>query len=341
MKEAFPNQDVSELVVQNIMFVKHPTMNRFDPVIARYYPSDIGSVRKFKDISYDRLPYDWSGTVDIWTYDERHFIGFNFEDGSLVNYFRYNKEADPESGRILGDCWTVVREVNNNYSDQYGVVVMPPTYLTETHCTGSGGYTPKGGNGTGEDGEYHEYERPTCCQDLPTAPPRDVPPYEPPAIPAPATIINRLTDPCAKDIFLELSKGNAYLTETGEIVTPGNFLGVFDIFPGMLDLFEKSGKFDYRIQNGTISSGANGITQRINGVNTITLNNEYLNNATSLSIARTIIHETVHAYLLEHTNNMDLRLNYNTFDLIEKYNLKYPKSSKEFLPLNVTFLKKN
>jgi hypothetical protein len=93
----------------------------------------------------------------------------------------------------------------------------------------------------------------------------------------------------------------------------------------MQDLFEQSGKFDYRIQNG-ITGGANAITNRINGINVITLSNDYLQSATSLSIARTIIHETVHAYLLEHTYDMNLRSNYSTFDLIEKYNERYPKS---------------
>jgi len=138
-------------------------------------------------------------------------------------------------------------------------------------------------------------------------------------LPSPKTIIMQLTNPCAADIFKELSKGSAYLTDmTG--------LGSLDIFPGMLDLFEQSGQFDYRIRNGNLS-GKNATTDRVKGVNIITLDNDYLKNATSLSIARSIIHETVHAYLLENTYDRHLRSNYNTFELIEQYITKYPNSS--------------
>jgi hypothetical protein len=116
----------------------------------------------------------------------------------------------------------------------------------------------------------------------------------------------------------ELSKGSRNLTDLSG-------LGGLDIFPGMLDLFEQSGKFDYRIQNG-YTGGANAITNRINGINVITLSNDYLQSATSLSITRTIIHETVHAYLLQHTYNMDLRFNYSTFDLLITYLEKYDRN---------------
>jgi hypothetical protein len=220
--------------------------------------------------------------------------------------------------RISGDCREITREISNNYTGSDGiVVVVPPTVVVvEIICSGSGGYTPQGGGG-----EYHDYDydRPACCPDPITAPPRDVPPYHPPTIPSPSTIINQLTNPCASGVFKQLSRGSQNLTDlTG--------LGSLDVFPGMLDLFEHSGKFDYRIQNGVTPIGENAITQTINGINVITLNNDYLAKATSLSIARTIIHETVHAFLLEHTYNRDLWFNNNTFDLIKKYNEEYPQS---------------
>jgi hypothetical protein len=36
--DSFPNKVLNEVIIQNIMFVKHPTLERFDPIIARYYP---------------------------------------------------------------------------------------------------------------------------------------------------------------------------------------------------------------------------------------------------------------------------------------------------------------
>lgn len=40
MLDSFPNRNPAEVVIQNILFIKHPTEERFDPVIARYYPDN-------------------------------------------------------------------------------------------------------------------------------------------------------------------------------------------------------------------------------------------------------------------------------------------------------------
>ncbi|MCE2776925.1 MAG: hypothetical protein LW824_19565 [Algoriphagus sp.] len=317
MLDSFPNRNPAEVVIQNILFIKHPTEERFDPVIARYYPDNKHASKKFQEISYDGIPHDWSGKVDIWTYDERHFIGFTFEQGELVSNSRYLPAGSSEKSRIAGDCRTLIREISANYVGKDGVVVVrPPIVIVEVICSGAGGYTPQGGNG----GVYHDYDRPTCCEDPITAPPRDLPDYDPPKIPAPDTIINKLTDPCASDIFRELSKRNEYLTDG-----VSNFGGL-DIFPGMLDLFKKSGKFDYQIQNKDLTFSLGGNTSPIvDGVITITLSNTYLKSATSLSIARTIIHETVHAYLRKQTNPHtanDINMN----QLLIEFGKKYPNS---------------
>lgn len=317
MLDSFPNRNPAKVVIQNILFIKHPTEERFDPLIARYYPDNKYVSKEFKEISYDGIPHDWSGKVDIWTYDERHFIGFTFEQGELVSNSRYLLAGSSEKSRIAGDCRTLIREISANYVGKDGVVVVrPPIVIVEVICSGAGGYTPQEGNG----GDYHDYDRPTCCTDPITAPPRDLPDYDPPKIPAPDTIINKLTDPCASDIFRELSKRNEYLTDG-----LSNFGGL-DIFPGMLDLFKKSGKFDYQIQNKDLTFSLGGNTSPIvDGVITITLSNTYLKTATSLSIARTIIHETVHAYLRKQTNPhtaIDININ----QLLIEFGKKYPNS---------------
>ncbi|SDD21946.1 hypothetical protein SAMN04488104_101966 [Algoriphagus faecimaris] len=312
MLDSFPDRNPSELVIQNIMFVKHPTEERFDPVIARYYPDGEGSIEDFEGISYDGIPYDWSGIVDIWTYDERHFIGFTFEEGEVVHHFKYHPiNSTNHQAKIAGDCHEIERSIFIPDNQGGGTVVD----VTKTYCSGDTGYTPDGGSGEG--GEYHDYERPTCCDDPVPVPPRDEPSYDPPSIPAPSTIINQLTNPCAADIFKELSKGSAYLTDMSG-------LGSLDIFPGMLDLFENSGQFDYRIRNGNTGSKAGGSTSPIvNGIITITLNNDYLLKATSLSIARTIIHETVHAYLVKQAK---IQTDMNTVQLLNEYWKEYPEN---------------
>lgn len=66
----------------------------------------------------------------------------------------------------------------------------------------------------------------------------------------------------------------------------------FTFSESILKLFNDSDTFNLTIANGHLK-GANGSTKGAS----ITISNDYLKKATDLSIARTMIHETVHAYL--------------------------------------------
>lgn len=192
MLDSFPNRNPAEVVIQNILFIKHPTEERFDPVIARYYPDNKYARKEFKEISYDGIPHDWSGKVDIWTYDERHFIGFTFEQGELVSNSRYLPAGSSEKSRITGDCRTLIREISANYVGKDGVVVVrPPIVIVEVICSGAGGYAPQGGNG----GDYHDYDRPTCCEDPSSGSSSDGSGYNPPKLPKPGLKIKNLVSP--------------------------------------------------------------------------------------------------------------------------------------------------
>ncbi|WP_392448257.1 SprT-like domain-containing protein [Capnocytophaga canis] len=104
-------------------------------------------------------------------------------------------------------------------------------------------------------------------------------------------IIDELKNPCAKRILnqmrLDTGRINIANLMTPEIKRQHNFSQM------IIDLFEKSSQTHLTFTNGTTKNGANGSTSGT----TITLNNNYLQTATQLAIARTIIHEMVHAYL--------------------------------------------
>ncbi|MFT7364188.1 MAG: hypothetical protein ACI9UV_002397, partial [Algoriphagus sp.] len=318
MLDSFPNQNPADFVIQNIMFIKHETANRFDPLIARYYPDNQTSKIGFGEISYNTIPYDWSGKLEIFTYDEHFFVGFEFKEGIFERSYTYKEvNGDKKITQYNMDvrCTTVYFPVGYQACSGGHCTTTIERFVGETSCSGSSG---SGSNyiyntGSGSEGGPSGTPDGGGCSTCPIAPPRDLPEYDPPTIPSPATIINQLNNPCAIDIFMALTRGNRNLTDLSG-------LGGLDIFPGMLDLFEQSGKFDYRIQNG-YTGGANAITNRINGINVITLSNDYLQSATSLSIARTIIHETLHAYLLKQTKSQTDK---NTFELLNKYWVEYP-----------------
>lgn len=108
-------------------------------------------------------------------------------------------------------------------------------------------------------------------------------------------IINRLSNKCAKNIFTQLENGiykNHPLKPEVQISNPN--ISELNFSETILKLFNVSDQTNYTIQNSNITD-ANAKTDNITNVTTIS--NSYLQNATTLSIARTMIHEQVHAYL--------------------------------------------
>lgn len=73
-----------------------------------------------------------------------------------------------------------------------------------------------------------------------------------------------------------------------------------------------SDTWTWRIQQGTLADNINAVTRLANGTAVTTLDYKKLKYASNLSIARTIIHELVHAYLL-------LYFNYETVKATEEY----------------------
>lgn len=103
-------------------------------------------------------------------------------------------------------------------------------------------------------------------------------------------IEDKLTNRCAKRILSQMRNS----TDMKNFLKGANLHYNRHSFSEMIiDLFEKSSQTHLTFINGTTPNGANGSTLGT----TITLNNNYLRRATDLSIARTMIHEMLHAYL--------------------------------------------
>jgi hypothetical protein len=114
-------------------------------------------------------------------------------------------------------------------------------------------------------------------------------------------IINKLTDPCASEIFDQIKNGG--------LISAVSVTGT-EFSKSILDLLNRSQKYDFVIFNSSNISENGKTTTRVFNQNTgkydvkIELSNNYLNQATQLSVVRTIIHESIHAYLLheQYTN---------------------------------------
>lgn len=298
--DSFPNQDVSKIMIQNILFIKNSTGDRFDPLIARYYPSDEYSKNKMKDISYNSINEYWSGQVDIFTYDEHHFVGFLVNEGKIEESVRYGLEENINA-RTLGDCRTVTREVvwtsgSPGPTSEYPLVLgvtFHSIFIAETTCTGSMGELPPTGTVYIDRDPYYQFG--TGGEGCPDCN------YIIPIISDPGSIIlNQLTNPCASDIFKQLKKTSTLKSSVGSL----------NQMDQIIELLNNASGFDFIVKNSDTQTNN---TEKIIVYNTATgknevtinLNNSYLETATKLSIARTILHESIHAYLLYIGATMD------------------------------------
>jgi len=108
MLDSFPDQDVSKIAIQNILFIKHPTLERYDPLIARYFPDNDLSIRDFESISYNGFNEFWSGKIEVFTYDEHHYISFVIAEGVVIGTLRHFSEPPTDPNSKISDCHVIV-----------------------------------------------------------------------------------------------------------------------------------------------------------------------------------------------------------------------------------------
>ena len=126
-------------------------------------------------------------------------------------------------------------------------------------------------------------------------------------------VINNLTNPCAKTIFSQLEIEMIKKDLLQKIMKPTQNVNL-TFAESILKLFNDSNTFNLSIANGYLED-ANGSTSGAS----ITISDSYLKNATQLSIARTMIHETVHAYLNVKYHNFIALDDWDFKTLMEKY----------------------
>lgn len=189
MLDSFPDRNPAEVVIQNILFVKHPTQERFDPVIARYYPANSSSEKSFEEISYQDIDYDWSGIIEMFTYDERHFVGFEIKEGEVVRDFTrkpYEGEKKKSTANMDVSCTTHYYPVGYQTCAGSSCHTTILYYIAETSCSGgdlgttkSYDYPPGDPNPDGTPNTDGNGTCSTCDDD-----------YNPPSVPAPLKRLN-------------------------------------------------------------------------------------------------------------------------------------------------------
>ena len=286
MAEIFSGQNPSEIMIQNIMFVRHASLDQFNVVLARYYPGDDDSKSNFDEISYNGIPALWKGKLEMFTYDERFFVGFEFEEGEMMS--SYTRQID-EDGKRKNTANLDVRCVTNRYPVGYQVCADGFCHTTITHwveeysCFGADGgatyvYTSEGGSGERDpatDGGGSNNTDPT-----------------PPELPAPNFKITNTISfreyPC-----LSSSVNNAidknFSNEIQDLI--------LDVFGESEDFNIEIEAFDFNddtLDGTTFLSGGD----PKHGYATFTISiNTFLENVSQEYITATIFHEFLHAYI--------------------------------------------
>lgn len=109
-------------------------------------------------------------------------------------------------------------------------------------------------------------------------------------------IFNKLTNECAKDIFNELLLGLLNNRSTNPFLKPEVYVlnQNLNFNESILKMFNESSDINLVIRNSEFNPG--GSNAQTVGT-TITIYDSYLDKATQLSIARTMMHESLHAYI--------------------------------------------
>jgi len=111
-------------------------------------------------------------------------------------------------------------------------------------------------------------------------------------------LIDEVNNPCVKEILKKLQQKDVQKLTIPDI---GGLSGTGHLSQSILDLFDKSGDYDitFKIEQLGTSNGnqLNGRTRNVSGGWEIKIDSDLVNDGTRLFIAKTIIHESTHAFI--------------------------------------------
>lgn len=294
----------NELSIDNLVITENSD-GTISSQILRYKPSEKWMHnRNFKGLNWD----NYSGEIMI--YDGR---GKLKAVGEFLNGDAIKETSNKEmSGRDdVMDC--VVTDVSVAGLEQNGEF-YPTDIIIDYHCSsggGAGGGSDHGlPNGGGEfphnAGGTHGGGGGSSANDRPTNSPQI------PTVIDDRTLFDKINldasvGPCVEDIINQLKRKDMQNLTIPDI---GGFDGTQHLSQVILDLFDKSGDYNLTIKVGQLGTNSNGFelngktTPNTNGWN-ITIDSDLANKGTQLFIAKTAIHETMHAFIGYQLNNFN------------------------------------
>jgi hypothetical protein len=283
---------------QNLYFenlVINETSDGYEYIIIRYEPdwekfnssmsmeNYVGNI-SFYNINKEKL-YDFSVSNDVKSSNTVCYLKIvsTFCTGSVYAEYGYSC-----SNQYTVRCTSGSNGNNNDNSWENG-----DGYNEDTYTGGDSGDD----SGSGEGINYEERNPDTVYTNPNFQEPEEIV-YE---------IENNIEDPCAALIFSQLQLMSMDYELPPNTSNPDGFGDDLEFSNAILNIFNESQKYKYIVeedptlsvnQSGTTGPGMVYIEQEDKYEITTRFNPYYFQQATDLSIARTVIHESVHAYLL-------------------------------------------
>lgn len=283
-------------------------------LIVRYYPMSRKDAAIMEKVNYHDLPIDWNGVIDLYNTDERHLNSYLVVNGKSLKSRLFIKSDFRENSLYGPDCFSIyvdypVYGINGGVgsSPSGWVTICNPSSSGGPSGSGSGSYFPPeysgGGTGTSSPPSSGGNSQPTCVDNSEFC-------FNPPG---------SSEEEIIKDLSFIGTKAECILNNLSE--TSNGFNSMLSKFDGDFSLVDLKFAISNELNNST-----NGTTSQEGNMIIVKINGNTLNSRTNLSVARTLIHEIIHAEMFRKVRSMGGYVSQNDFPGIYDYYRRFAKN---------------
>ena len=294
-------------IKQSALFVKKLGGNDYSPVLVRFYTLG-GDLDK---VSYNQIPKGWNGIIEAFGMNDGYFITFNFKEGKMVSYSKIGADETKNSKlrheNKRSNCYTLLVE-NPSYvlcvESIHDCTIFSGGTTPITYCIPDASFDPSdseaGGDGSGGDGFCEGFD----CYSFPGGEFRG----------------EEEEVQIIKDPSFEGTKADCVYEKLVNL--SGGFKNAIKKFDGDFPVAHLRFKVDYDLADTTNAITRDGGEFLIE----ILFNGNTLNDRTILGLARTFLHEVIHAEMYRKVKSVNGSISETDFPGIYDYYRRHIKN---------------
>jgi hypothetical protein len=294
-------------IKQSALFLKKKEGNDYSPVLVRFYTLG-GDLDK---VSYNQIPMGWNGIIEAFGMNDGHYITFTFKEGKMVSYSKIGadvtKNIKLRHENKRSNCYTLLVE-NPSYvlcvESIHDCTIYSAGTTPITYCIPDASFDPSdseaGGDGSGGDGFCEGFD----CYSFPGG--------ESGGGLEEVQII--------KDPSFEGTKADCVYEKLVNL--SGGFKNAIKKFDGDFPVAHLRFKVDYDLADTTNAITRDGSEFLIE----ILFNGNTLNDRTILGLARTFLHEVIHAEMYRKVKSVNGSISETDFPGIYDYYRRHIKN---------------